>query len=130
MSGTAAMSYRKRFRNAARGVFHLRYGRGFLKYFNTIPTAVVTGLVAVAGSLSVPLTWSRTGQTQTDTFIVEKSANGTTGWTVVSSTVPGTAAGYTVTGLTAAVIQYFRVSAVNELGASAVSATVSATPTA
>lgn len=129
MSGTAAMSYRKRFRSANAGrAFHLKRGRGFDKYANALATGQVVGLVAQAGSLSVQLVW--TPKSQADTYLVEKSADGTTGWTTVSAVVPKGSQGWLVTGLIAAVIQYFRVSAVNELGAGAVSANVSATPTA
>ena len=62
------------------------------------------------------LTWTApviTGGTITG-YLVEKSANGTTGWSTVTTT--GAVLTYTVTGLTNETIQYFRVSAINAVG--------------
>jgi hypothetical protein len=59
-------------------------------------------------------------------YLVEKSPNGTSSWTTVTTT--GAVLTYTVTGLTNGTIQYFRVSAVNGVGTGPVSNVRSATP--
>ena len=83
---------------------------------------------ATAGDTTVALTWtapSVTGGTITG-YLVEKSANGTSGWSTVTTT--GAVLTYTVTGLTNGTIQYFRVSAINATGTGAASNVLSATP--
>jgi hypothetical protein len=76
---------------------------------------------------SVALAWvSGVGVGQLSDYVIEKSADGLTGWTVVTESV-STATTYTVTGLTTGVLQYFRVAAVNEVGTGAWSNVLSAT---
>lgn len=133
MSGTALMSYRKRFRNIDRrgvntGPFKTRYGRAFEKLVTLKVPLQVTGTSAMPGSLSATVCWTRGPYAKS--YTVEKSATGSGGWSVVSSTISRFASCFLVTGLTASVIQYFRVTAVNPAGTGTPSANSSATPTA
>jgi hypothetical protein len=137
MSGTAAMSHRKRFRNIDRrgtntGPFRVRRGRAFAVKTTTRVPLAPTKVSALAGSLSAIITW--VGGPFAATYTVEKSPDGSTAWTVVSSTIkaslPETGQAFTVTGLVASVAQFFRVTGVNAAGTGAVSANASATPTA
>lgn len=129
-----APSKRRRFRNAYRageyGPMHLKYGRA-VALANTKKTAAmvqVTGLSATAGSLSALLAW--TAVPDANHYLVEKSADGSTGWTFVANVNAGMTS-LTVTGLTASVAVFFRVSAINGAGtAGAVSANATCTPTA
>lgn len=135
---TLAPSKRKRFKNAYRsgdfGPMHLRKGR-MAALFATNMAVILTvpaGVTAVAGSLSAVLAW--TPQSNVWKYQIDKSPDGTTAWTLAGEiNAAGNASVYggIITGLTAAVIQYFRVRAVNANNvATANSANVSATPTA
>lgn len=129
-----APSKRRRIKNAVRdgdyGPNHLRYGRGAVlanSYKTTVP-AQVTGVTATAGSLKATLGW--TVIPNVFQYKIEQSNDGSTGWATIAS-VPGSNWGYVVTGLTASVARFWRVSAVNGDGvAGTVSSTVTATPTA
>jgi len=133
MSATAP-SKRKRWRNAYRygdyGPMHIRKGRGAVaaRANESIAILAPTGVVATPGSLRVTLAWNPMGNV--NIFQVEKSPDGTTAWTT-AALVPGYGYGTVITGLTASVIQYFRVAGTNgnnTLGA--YSTVVNATPTA
>jgi len=133
MSGTAVMSHRTRWRNQDRrgtntGPFKTRRGRGFAKLATLKVPMQVLNTAALAASLSAIITWAR-GPFATS-YTVEKSANGSSGWTVVSSTISPLASSYTVTGLTASVAQFFRVTGVNAAGTGTPSANSTCTPTA
>ena len=60
-------------------------------------------------------------------YIVEQSADGATGWTVITDS-GGVLTTHTVTGLTNDVVHYFRVAAVNAIGQGSWSNVISATP--
>lgn len=97
----------------------------------TIPTAP-RSLAAASNRLSgqVRLTWvapaSNGGAAITD-YLIQRSANGSTGWTNLSDGVSA-ATSHTVTGLTNGVRQYFRVFARNAAGWSPASGVVNAIP--
>ena len=98
----------------------------------TVSGAPTLNTATAATPTSVALVWtapSSNGGSSVIDYIVERSNNGTSGWTVVADGF-GTTTSYTVTGLTSDVIQYFRVIAVNGIGNSAPSSVLSATPTA
>jgi hypothetical protein len=133
MSATAP-SKRRRFRNYYRsgnfGPMHLRRGRaGALAATNkAVAMGQTVGATATAGVLSAKLTW--TPKAYANHYLIEQSANGTTGWAEVAK-VNGNASSYIVRGLTAAVALFWRISAVNGANvAGAVSTNVTATPTA
>ncbi len=84
----------------------------------TLPAQVGTVTVTAASTTQLNLTWGAI--TSATSYLVEQSANGTTGW--ASAGTPGTNA-QNVTGLTAGTRYYYRVSAVNPGGTGAVSAT-------
>jgi hypothetical protein len=94
----------------------------------TVPTAPQT-LTATPGSGQVKLSWkaplSNGGLPITD-YIIQRSANGTSGWVTINDGV-GTTTTYTVTGLVNGTKYYFRVLAKNIIGARAESLVV-ATP--
>jgi len=94
----------------------------------TVPGAPTLN-TATAGNLQVALAWTAgsTGGSAITDYVIEKSADGTSGWTVVTESV-STTPSYTVTGLTNGTIQYFRVSAVNTIGTGTASNVMSATP--
>ena len=101
----------------------------------TVPTAPRSLAAAVAptsgiGSGQVRLTWtapSSTGGSALTDYVVQRSANGTSGWTTISDGVHSTT-GYTVTGLPNGTRYYFRVLAKNAVGTGPASNVVNATP--
>ena len=89
-------------------------------------------LLTTPGALEMDLAWSVPfdGNSALTDYIVEfKLATEPTIWTVFADGT-STDAFATVTGLTAALLYDFRISAVNSVGTSAVSETASDTPTA
>lgn len=96
----------------------------------TVPAApVLTG--ATPGNTEVALAWTAPangGSAITDYVVEYRTTAGPGSWTVFSEGTSTTAAA-TVTGLTNGTGYDFRVSAVNAIGTSAVSNTMSATPT-
>lgn len=92
----------------------------------TVP-AQVTGLSASAASSSaIDLSWSAaSGATS---YKVERSPDGSTGWTQIASGVVSTS--YGDTGLTASTIYYYRVRATNAQGDGSYSTSASATTSA
>jgi titin len=93
------------------------------------PTAPRT-LTATPGSGQVRLSWllpaSNGGAVVTD-YIIQRSANGTSGWVTISDGVRTTTS-YTVTGLVNGTRYYFRVLAKNATGSSPASNVVNAIP--
>jgi outer membrane protein OmpA-like peptidoglycan-associated protein len=90
-----------------------------------------TGLSATAGDSQVTLSWTApsNGGAPINDYVIEKSANGSSGWTTIADGT-STLTSYTVTGLSNGTITYFRVSAKNSVGTGTASATVSGTPVA
>jgi hypothetical protein len=91
-----------------------------------VPPTAPTGLSAAAVSTNaIDLTWTDTA-TNADNYTVERSPDGNT-WSVITSTVPGTATSYQDTGLAGATTYSYRVKATNAGGSSAYSNTATAT---
>ena len=89
------------------------------------PTAP-TGAVATAASAStITLTWQDASTNETG-FSVERSANGSSGWTQIGTTGANVTS-YQSTGLAASTIYYYRVRASNANGNSTYSNTANAT---
>ena len=94
----------------------------------TAPTAP-TLVSATPGDGQVALVWSApssNGGSAITGYLVEKSPNGSTSWTTVTTT--GVVLTHTATGLSNGTIQYFRVSAINAVGTGTASNVLSATP--
>ena len=70
---------------------------------------------------------SNGGSAVTD-YIIQRSANGTSGWVTINDGVRTTPTSYTVTGLVNGTKYYFRVLAKNAIGTSASSNVVNAIP--
>ena len=113
---------------------------GFSSYSNTasattadVPQAP-SGLTATAATttVSIKLDWADTSSNENN-FLVERSPNGSTGWTNIATTSANTIT-YNNTGLSQNTTYYYRVRAVNGIGYSTYTATASAmtaaTPTA
>jgi hypothetical protein len=92
----------------------------------SVPPTAPTGLAASAASASqINLTWTDNATNETG-YIVERSANGVDGWTVIGT--PGlNATSYTDTTVTATTQYFYRVRATNSFGDSLNSNTASAT---
>jgi hypothetical protein len=85
-----------------------------------------TSLVATATNLTtIALSWVDTNSGAAQ-YIVQRSPDGTTGWTTITTTALG-ATSYNSTGLASGTTYYYRLSATNGNGNSAVTATVHAT---
>jgi polyvinyl alcohol dehydrogenase (cytochrome) len=90
------------------------------------PPAAPASLTATAASSSqVNLSWTNNA-TNADSYTVERSLDGST-WTVVTSSLPGSATSYSDTGLSPATTYYYRVKATNAGGSSGYSNTANAT---
>jgi hypothetical protein len=88
--------------------------------------AAPTNLTAGAASASeIDLNWTNNADAAT-AFEVDRSADGNT-WSVLTSSLPGTATGYQDTGLTANTTYFYRVQAINAAGGSGYSNVASAT---
>lgn len=92
--------------------------------------AAPTGVTASAGGQSDRITVSWTAPSGADSQRVERSPNGSTGWTNVSGSLAGGATSYLNTGLSASTTYYYRVIATNASGDSSPSSTASATTAA
>jgi hypothetical protein len=89
--------------------------------------AAPTGLTAMALSQSaIDLAWTDNATTEA-MYTVERSPNGVTGWTVLTSTLAGGSTSYHDTGLSALTTYSYRVKATNAAGSSAYSNTATAT---
>ena len=103
-------------------------GSGPLGPTESAPTAP-SALAAVAVSSTViSLSWTDNSDNELN-FIVERSADGTTGWTVVKTVAPLTII-TSDTNLTASTLYYYRVKVTNATGDSAYTSVASATTTA
>jgi hypothetical protein len=89
-----------------------------------VPNAPTT-LVATGGTNQITLTWTDNSTNETG-FKVERSANGTTGWTQIATTFQNIAT-YINTGLPNGTKYYYRVRAYNSTGDSAYSNVANAT---
>lgn len=96
---------------------------------DTVPGAP-TLVMATGGDTRIYLDWdapaSDGGDPITD-YLVETSANGTTGWSTVTEGT-STATETLLTGQTNGTTQYFRISAINSIGTGSPSNVLSATP--
>lgn len=100
--------------------------------YNTIPSAP-TGLGATAASASeIDLVWNAPGDSGGSTitgYMVERSANGGSSWSVISADTGNTTAAYHDAGLASNTTYSYRVSAINAIGTGSPSNTASATTT-
>ncbi len=95
---------------------------------STIMPAAPTNLSATAASSTqINLTWTDNSNNETG-FKVERSPDGSTGWTEIASLAAGTTS-YNNTGLTSGIKYYYRVYAYNGGGNSGYSNTANATTT-
>jgi hypothetical protein len=117
-----------RFRVTARNALGL--GPATTVLAPTVPTAP-RSLTARPASGQVQLSWlaplSHGGLPITD-YIIQRSANGISGWATINDGVRTTPTAYTVTGLANGTRYYFRVLAKNVIGARAASNVVNAIP--
>ncbi len=92
----------------------------------TTAPAAPTGLVAVGVSdTAIDLSWTDASPNETG-FKIERSADGTTGWTLIA-TPAANAVTYRDSGLTPATTYYYRIRATNAVGDSANTAVASGT---
>lgn len=99
------------------------------RWFAPTPVAPTDPSATALSSSSIRVDWTDASSDETG-FRVERSPNGSTGWTNASGSLdPGTET-YTDTGLTASTTYYYRVYAFNGSGDSSASTTVNATTTA
>jgi hypothetical protein len=91
----------------------------------TIPTAPGSLLATAVSGTSIKLTWSDLSNNETG-FRIERSLNGTSGWTQIASVGANTTT-YTNTGLTRRTKYYYRIVAYNSAGPSSYSNTASTT---
>jgi hypothetical protein len=90
-----------------------------------IPPSAVSGLVAVAATnTQIDLSWANV--TSETGYSIERSANGTSGWTEISATGANVVS-FSDTALSADTTYYYRVRAANAAGYGAYSAVASAT---
>lgn len=92
--------------------------------YTATPPTTPTGLAAtVFSSVRIDLSWNTVSGA--DSYILERSPDGSTGWTQIGGTITGLT--YSDTGRTAGTIYYYRISATNTGGTSSVSSSVNAT---
>ncbi|WP_199915426.1 cellulase family glycosylhydrolase [Aquimarina spinulae] len=94
----------------------------------TAPEAPTSLVITTTISSQIDLSWTDNANNE-DLFSIERSANGTSGWTSVATTAINTSS-YTDTGLTSNTTYYYRVRAENTIGNSAYSNIVNGTTTA
>jgi endoglucanase len=92
---------------------------------NTLPATPGNLSASAASSSQINLTWSDLASNET-LFRIERSPDGSSGWTSVATTVANTTR-YSNTGLSASTVYYYRVRAENANGNSAYSNVVNAT---
>ncbi|MDQ3928487.1 MAG: fibronectin type III domain-containing protein, partial [Chloroflexota bacterium] len=91
--------------------------------------AAPSGLTATAASSSkIDLSWTDNASNE-DSYTVERSLDGSTGWTVLTGTLAANTNSYADTSVSPATKYYYRVKASNSGGDSAYSSTASATTT-
>jgi titin len=91
----------------------------------TIPTAPSALTATAASSSQINLAWTDNSNNETG-FEIQRSLNGTSGWTAVVTTAAGAVA-YANTGLSSSTAYYYRVRASNSAGSSAWTAAANAT---
>lgn len=99
------------------------WSRGALEYVSPI-TPPTNFIAAQNGSSSISLSWTDASSDE-DGFIIERSLNGSTGWTEIADLAAGSTS-YTDTGLSSGTTYYYRVAAYDEYGSSAWSDVASA----
>jgi titin len=84
------------------------------------------------GAGQVRLTWGTpaNGGSAITGYVIERSTDGSSGWTTVSGSVPPSATSYLVTGLTGGTNYFFRVAAMNAAGQGTFTNPISRTPPA
>jgi hypothetical protein len=92
---------------------------------STVPTAPTNLAATVASGTQINLSWTDNSNDETG-FRIERSADGSTGWSEIATTASNTTT-YQNTGLTAATIYYYRVRAYNTSGNSSYSNNANAT---
>ena len=91
------------------------------------PPADPSDLTATAASSSqIDLSWADNA-TDESAYVVERSLDGSTDWTQVTSTLPADSTSYSDTGLSGSTTYHYRVKATNAAGDSGYSNTASAT---
>ena len=79
------------------------------------PTLLVATTGATVGEIDLAWTDNATDE---DSYKVERSDDGVSGWVTIDDTLAADSVAYTDTGLTAGQVYYYRVSAVNDAGSS------------
>lgn len=87
--------------------------------------AAPTGVTATAKYHKILVEWAASAGASS--YTIERSANGSTGWTTLASGISSNRFYYIDSGLSGGATWYYRVSAVNGVGSSSPSATVNAT---
>jgi len=97
------------------------------------PTSVAAAQRVGSGT-EIDITWVAatvaSGSPAVSNYQIEQSLTGTNGWSVLSSAISPSATTYTDGGRSLGVTYYYRLSAINAVGTSALSSTVNATITA
>jgi hypothetical protein len=95
---------------------------------SSLPPSAPSDLVATAISGSqIDLSW-KDNSTKESAYTVERSLDGSTGWTELTSTLPADSTTYSDKGLNAGTTYYYRVKATNTNGSSGYTNVASATP--
>jgi hypothetical protein len=85
---------------------------------SSLPPSAPSDLVATATSASqIDLSW-KDNSTKETAYTLERSLDGSTNWTELTSTLPADTTTYSDTGLNAGATYYYRVKATNENGSS------------
>ncbi len=95
----------------------------------TVPAGPTNLSATAASSSQIDLKWADNATNET-AYAVERSTNGSTGWTVLTSTLAAGTTSYSATGLSASTTYYFRVKATNSAGSSPYSNVANATTSA
>jgi hypothetical protein len=92
----------------------------------TVPAAPTNLSATSVSSSQIDLKWTDNA-TNESAYVVERSTNGSAGWTVLTSTLAANTTSYRATGLSASTTYYFRVKATNAAGSSPYTNVASAT---
>jgi putative alpha-1,2-mannosidase len=125
LAASTAYHYRVRATNANGDSAYTAVATATTQAAPTLPAAP-TGLTATANSATqITLAWTDASTNETG-FKVERSPNGTTGWTEIA-TPAANATGYVNTGLAPSTAYHYRVRATNAVGDSAYTSVATAT---